>query len=420
MRPDIRASGALGNMIGWAMSGQLVYVLGQFALLALLTRHASVEDIGRFGLAGAIATPVFFFFNLGLRYNTATDLWSRIAFVDFLALRLIATILGLLVVFAIAWLLMPDPVSRLILIAFALAKATEAVSDLAYGVFQKHGRLELMARSMMLRSVGSVAVSAAILIPGGSVQAALAGMFLAWLSVCLVFDLPGAVGLERSAEGIGRPALDRLRRLALGSLPLGIEGLLVHVSTGLPRLLLAGMAGLEALGYFTTIAYVYQAATTLQQSVNQAILGRLAEDWQSRRVAHFYALLVRLSVIVCGVSLVAAVLAVPLGPAALSIAFGPDYSAHAGLLSLMFVAMALTMPYSVLQTGLMAQRRFGIQAANRAIYAALLAASCYLAIAAFGMEGAALGLAVAASVLVVVTAAMLVRSQPAPDGATTP
>lgn len=419
MRPDVRTDGALGNMIGWAMTGQVVYVLGQFAILALLTRYASVADIGRFGLAGAIATPVFFFFNLGLRYNTATDHWSRIAFADLLALRLVTSVIGLLTVLAIAVLLVPDPASRLILLVFALAKAIETVSDLMYGFFQKHSRLNLMARSMILRSLGSVVAAAAILFSGGSVPAALAGQFLAWVAVCIAFDLPGALALERPAGGIGRPAFGRLHRLALDSLPLGIEGLLVHVSTGLPRLLLAGLAGLEALGYFTTVAYVYQAATTLQQSVNQAILGRLARDWQRGRAAQFYALLLRLAITVCALSLIFAALAVPLGPAALGLAFGPEYAARDGLLALMFLAMAVTMPYSVLQTGLIAQRRFGAQAANRAVFAALVAAACYLGIAAFGVLGAALGLAAAASVLVILTAAMLVHSGPAPRGAAT-
>ena len=52
---------SLRRLMGWSVVGQLVYTISQFALLTVLARFASVEDVGRFGLGSAIIVPICFF-----------------------------------------------------------------------------------------------------------------------------------------------------------------------------------------------------------------------------------------------------------------------------------------------------------------------------------------------------------------------
>lgn len=141
------------KQIGWGLIGQLTYVVGQFVVLSILARFASPVDVGRFALAGAIIMPIFAFFNLGLRFNQATDTERESTFAEYVVLRSLTTTLGYLLILGIGFFFVGDESTRWILIIFGAAKAVETFSDLFYGVFQREQKMVLVARSQIARSL---------------------------------------------------------------------------------------------------------------------------------------------------------------------------------------------------------------------------------------------------------------------------
>lgn len=398
-------------MIGWSVVGQVIYILCQFAILILLARFSSVEDVGRFGLASAITAPVFFFFQLGLRFNQATDAANEFGFSDFFLLRFISTLASLLTIAVIGALTIGDSRTMSILMLFSLAKAVEMHSDLMYGVFQKNGRLRLVAESLIMRGIFSTTIFSLVLVFSGTPVYAFLAYFLVWLTVFLVFDLPRARRLEQG--NYKRASFAELWRLARNSAPLGLSGLLANLSASIPRLIIGYTAGLEELGYFTSVAYVYQGANMLIQSINQAIIGRLAQYWTQGNLKAFRSVMLKLSAALSGAALLGALVLVPFGGDILAIVFGPDYRPYGSLLVLMIVALGFNIPMSIHQTGLMAQRRFTAQLVNRAIFAALVAVFSSAGIALFGLNGAALGLATS-SLLQIPVVMYLLKGAPFP------
>jgi O-antigen/teichoic acid export membrane protein len=395
-------------MIAWSMIGQIVYVLSQLTIVVALARFGTVEDVGRFGLSTAITGPIFFFFSLGLRFNLATDTASSFGFGTFLAVRLIGVVGALLTVAAIAALTIRDPLTITILGLFALAKAVEQHSDLMYGVFQKHGKLRWVATSQILRGVLSAAVFTAIMILNGSPGLAFLTFFAVWLGVLLLYDLPRALRFEGRAHRIAGPA--EIWRLAWNSAPLGAAGFFANLSASTPRLVLGHFVGLEALGYFTSVAYFYQAANMVIQSINQAIIGRLARFCTEGKRRPFWILMLRISALLTGLAVVGVLLAIPLGEHLLALLFGEGFRPYGTLLVLMVLALAINMPATVLQTGLMAQRRFNAQLLNRIIYAVLVAILCPIAVLLYGLNGAAIAVAVAAVLQLPVVVILLRRA----------
>ena len=402
----------LRRKIAWSVIGQVTYIFAQFAILILLTRFASVEDVGRFGLSTAIIAPTFFFFQFGLRYNIATDSQGSFTLPDFLTLRLVSTLAGLAVIALVAVFTINDARTLSILGLFGLAKAVEMQSDLTYGVFEKHGALRWVAESLIMRGVSSTVIFALILASGGAVTLAFLTYSVTWLIVFLAYDLPRARRLE------GRPnrksTASDLWRLAWETAPLGASGLFAHLSASAPRLLLASFVGLEQLGYYTSIAYVYQGANMMIQSINHAVIGRLARYWADGDRASFWSVMLRVSLAISAVSLVGAAIAIPLGRPILGIVFGSDYAEYDTLLVLMIVALAANAPLAVYQIGLMAQRRFMAQFWNRLTLAILVVVLCLITIPAFGLNGAAIALAIAGIVQMPITAVLLRRAEAAP------
>lgn len=404
--------GRLGSMIAWSMVGQGVYILSQFAILVLLARFSSVEDVGRFGLSTAITAPVFFFFQFGLRFNQATDAASEFGFSSFLLLRFVSTILSLASIAAIGLLATGDTRTLSILALFSLAKAVEMHSDLMYGVFQKNDALRMVAESLIARGVFSTIAFALLLIFGGSPVWAFLGYFVVWLAVFLAFDFPRARRMERANER--RASLGEIARLAWNSAPLGLAGLFANLSSSIPRFVLAYFAGLEQLGIYTGIAYVYQGANMVVQSVNQAIIGRLAKNWRDGNTRAFHGTMLKLTLILSGLAFVAMLAILPVGNALLDLAFGAAFEPYGTLLVLMVAALALNIPMTIHQTGLMAQRRFPAQLANRAIFALSVGVFSSAGIALYGLNGAAIGLAVASVLQLPVVLVLLRRAEPGP------
>jgi O-antigen/teichoic acid export membrane protein len=84
----------------------------------------------------------------------------------------------------------------------------------------------------------------------------------------------------------------------------------------------------------------------------------------------------------------------------------------------MLLALAINIPATVLQTGLMAQRRFTAQLVNRIIFSILVAVFCPIAVLLYGLNGAAIGFAMAAALQLPVVLLLLRRaSWPKPSEA---
>ena len=380
----------------WTLLGQATYIVSQFFVLLLLTRLAGVEEVGRFGYATALITPIYWLTDLGLRTNKTTDTSSLHSFSDLLALRLLTTALGYGLILAIAALLAADAATLAVTVVFAAAKGVETLSDVAYGVFQRHGRMAQLTRSMVMRSLGSLGAFAILLVLTGSVPTAFAGHLLIWTGVYVVHDLPEARRLSAAEERRVRWA--RLWPTVIASLPLGGAQFLSALNTALPRLFIERFAGLEALGIFTALAYFLQAANTTATAVSRSIAGHLADLFQAGRPAAVRRTIVRYVAVIVAIGVGGLLIAWPAGNAVLGFVFGPDLQGQTTVLMLILATAVLRSAGIVLQTAPIARRRFMTMVRLRALDAALVAAASFAGGVLAGIEGVAAGLVAAAAV----------------------
>ena len=141
---------SLRGTLGWTILGHAIYFTSQFGVLVALSKMGSTEDVGRFGLAMAIATPIIMFSNLGLRLGHATDIRGEHSFHDYLRLRMVTTTIAVALISAITFISSVDQKLVILIVLVALIKGAESFSDLLYGTFQRQDRMDLVARSMIL------------------------------------------------------------------------------------------------------------------------------------------------------------------------------------------------------------------------------------------------------------------------------
>lgn len=386
--PPPEFSAGLRRNFGWALGGRVVYGASQFALLVVLARMGDVSAVGAFAFALAFTAPPMVFANLQLRALYATDVGNGFAWATYAALRRRATVVAFV---AIAAALAAYPLDADVMwttLWIALAKAFETGSDLHYGVFQRHGRMDRFGRSLALRGVVGVAVVAAVLGLGGSMPQAMAAMAGWWGLLLVGHDAPMAARLRGHVGRDGHTG--SVGRLALQAAPMGLVFLLDSLHQNVPRYFVEAALGTTELGLFMPMVYMITIGSAFVFALGAPaapVLARLAAE----RDAGAFATLAHRVIVrggVLGVGGVVAALAV--GRPLLEVAYGPQYAAQAGAFA--FVAVGGALHFVMVPTilALTAARTLRIQPLIYA--AAILAATVASAmlVPSHGLLGAAI------------------------------
>src|SRR5437870_8827498 len=158
--------------VAWALAGNLGYSACQWGVLVCMAKLGTATDVGRFALGLALTAPVITLTNLNLRLLQSTDAREDYPFSVYLSVRLIGTVLGLAAIAAMAFGLGYQGVTLYLILAVALAKAFEAVSDVVFGLLQKAENLRRVAVSMPAKGVISLLAAGLVLRMTGDVTRA--------------------------------------------------------------------------------------------------------------------------------------------------------------------------------------------------------------------------------------------------------
>ena len=143
--------GSLPSSVSQLFAATCVYTLCQWLTLLTLIKLGSPHEVGRFSMAFAICAPVFMFANLELRSLLATDVNASIPFAAYYKIRLTCA-LGALIACGFLSVWLPNSYASIVL-AMAVAKCFESVSDLVYGRWQQQRQFGWIARSMAVHGV---------------------------------------------------------------------------------------------------------------------------------------------------------------------------------------------------------------------------------------------------------------------------
>ncbi len=330
---------------GWALTGRVVYGASQFALLVVLARMGNVSAVGAFAFALAFTAPPMVFANLQLRALYATDVGNRFSWSIYLRLRYTATIGAFALIVVAVFMFSTSSEVAWATVWIALAKAFETCSDLHYGVFQRHGRMDRFGRSLALRGVVGVAIVAAVLTGGGSTPWAMAAMAAWWGLLLICYDAPNATRMRPPSSDVGRGSM---ARLALQATPMGLVFLLDSLHQNIPRYFVEAELGTHALGLFMPMVYMLTIGSAFVFALGAPAAPVLARYAADRHGAEFAALAHRIIKRGALLGLVGVVAAAALGRTLLDVAYGPAYAAESG--AFVFVALSGALHFVMVPT----------------------------------------------------------------------
>lgn len=356
----------------------------------VLARLGTPEMVGQFALAMAITAPVVIFANLGLRPLQSTDARHQFAFGDYVTLRLLSNALALGVIALLAAQYRMDIAATIMVIA--AAKCVEAVSDVYFGLLQKHERMDLIAISLCLKGVLSVAAFTMGFVMSGTVLGAAIGLLLAWFVLLVVYDVRNGNAVLASADRRARllptSTFIQIRALVMLALPLGVGSMLLSLNSSLPRYFVELYWGERSLGIFAGMAYVVVAMGMLVNSVGQSLSTRLSQYWAAGSLQAFRTLLGKFALFAMLWGMVGILVGVIGGEGILTLLYGTEFAAYSQTFVWLMAVGALSHLSSVCGFGMTAARIIRSQSFQFAGVAAVGLVGSLTLIPRFGLNGA--------------------------------
>ncbi len=395
----------LRSNVAWMLAGNLCQGLSQWTLVVALAKIGTIEMVGSYTLALAIALPVLMFGSLSLRSIQITDCTGRFRFLDYLILRFAAATAALL---AIAGIAVSAAYTKSVILAVTLisaAKGVEYLSDVFYGLLQREEKMSGIAISMMLRGTLSLlALGSGVWITGSLVWGA-AGLFAASALTLLAFDIPRCLALlnlkpsaalreclSYTSALLDRSRVQLLRTLAWAGLPLGAVLMLVSLNLSLPRYFIEHTLGIRELGIFSSLANLLAAGSVVTNAVAQGATPRLAKYFESSRMHDFRSLLTALILSSLAIGAAGLLGSVAFGRQVLAIVYRPEYASQQDILVWLMAASGFFYLGSTLGCAVTAVKCFAPQLPLFAIAAVTTTVACMILVPAYGLRGAALAI----------------------------
>lgn len=387
-------------------------------MLVVLAKLGTPEWVGQFALGLAVTAPVLLFANLQLRSVQATDIGDEYRFGHYLALRVMMLGLAALAIGAVILLGGLSRASALVVAGVGLAKIFESVSDVFYGLMQKHERMDRIAKSMMIKGPLSLAALAVGTYLTGSVAAGVGMMAAVWLGVLLFYDVRSGRRIleEFTPRQDNRPGwaplwnVAVLRRLAWMAAPLGVVMMLNSLNANVPRYVVEHHLGQRELGIFAALAYLQIAESTVVNALGQSATPRLAGHFLQRQLLAFRSLnrrLLAIALILGGAGVLVAVLC---GHFLLGLIYRSEYAAYTIVFIWLMAGAALSNLAAFLGYGLTAARRFRVQMPLLIGESVVVTLACFYLVPAYGLVGAAIACVISKGILIILSAAALGRA----------
>ena len=402
---------SLRSNFAWAVSGNGVYALCQWGMIVALAKFGNSYMVGQFSLGLAVVTPVLMFSNLNLRAVQATDAHRQYGFSEYLWLRLVSTMAAIALIAAIVWFGKYQSRTAAVILALAIAKAIETLSDIHYGLFQLNDRLDQTGRSMILRGLLAVGALSAGLYLTKNVFWACAWVALAWAAVLLGFDVRHGGRLVACTEYHAHPSvrsIPRQAQLLSLALPMGIVTTIASVIFHMPRYFVHSFMGEHELGIFSAIAYATGSLTIVGDSLATSAVPRLARLYAGGYVSEFRSLIFRLVAAGCAIGILGVAMTRAGGAWFLTLFYSSDYARQSHIFTILMGAAALHFAASMLTSGITSARWFRIQVPLYALVAGSTAWGCAHWVPTLGLKGAALGVLWGAAVRVALAGAVMV------------
>jgi O-antigen/teichoic acid export membrane protein len=371
------------------LAGNVMYALSQWGIIMVLAKLGSPAMVGGFTLGLAVTAPIILIFDLQLRSVLATDTKNEYSFQHYLTLKGIMSLIAICFLGIVILIGGYHGQAALVIFLIGIAKVIESIIELHYGLFQKHERMDMIAKSLIIRGSLSLVILSALLAVTNSLLLAVTGYTLTWIVLLIFLEITKAKQFI-GTRNVARIDYTIVKKLFLTSFPLGIVMMMISLYTNIPRYAIEHISGTEALGFFSAIFYIITAGNLVINAMGQSISPRLASHYSKQEYPMFTKLLSKFVLAGFAYGLVGILLTLLIGKQVLGVIYTQEYIQYHSLFVLLMIAGTFMYAGSFFGFALTAMRKFSIQPYLSGIWVLATIVLCIMFIPAYGLTGAAI------------------------------
>jgi len=367
-----------------------------------------VEAMGVFSLAIAIGGALFGISLYGVRNFQVSDVENKYADNIYIIARILTSAVTLIVCAIFVVLNAYSFFVSTCILVFMLFKISEAFSDVYQGILQKAMRMDYVGKSLIIRGVITLALFVAVLLLTNNLLFCIVILCASSCVIIALYDMRHAKRLSQSIKAVTwKP---QTKGLLIECLPIAVFLVIFNMLVQIPRYFIELQMGLEALGYFATIA---MPVLIVQASINfvfAPLTTPFAEHLNAQRWKEFYSLLRKTALFILVISVASIILAVLFGEWLLILLFGEMIIPYSYLLLPLVICTILVAISWSIATILVVLRRQRVVMFLVVISLAIVLFGSYPLIGLFALNGANIVLIIALSLFCVGSLIALVIS----------
>lgn len=310
----------------WNALGSLMYGANSFAMLALVSRVGTVEEIGYFGISFTVAQFLYIVGTLGVSNYQMTDYQERYRFSDYAQSRVFAC--GLMAVGCIGAILgfQFGREKIVYVVELTVLMALNVVGELYQNLFFQKNRLDLSGSALFYRTLWSFLAFCMILFSTRDIIAAMGLQIAVNLGVTLYYMRRVAPRFLLDQPKETQSEHNTWRTLLRECLPLFGSLLLMNYIISASKFGIEMLMDDTAQGYYNMIFMPVQVINLCSQFIFKPLLNRYAQMLANREIKEFKGLLVRQILIITIFALSCLAMAYWLGTPVLGFLYQKDLS----------------------------------------------------------------------------------------------
>lgn len=376
------------------MTGHVINALSQWAMIMVLAKLLNSEAVGIFTFALAICNPVILFTNMGLRHIQGTDINLQYTFGTYMALRIYSNSAAILIIVVILFISKIDIEASKIILLMVMFKCITSFSEIYSGFFQSQEKMQYIAKSIIIRGIGSLIFLTILIYLTNSLLVGVLGLVVSALAVLVFYDRLNGIRTASEAYGIQLAENFQLNfskktqlNLATKALPLAFAAVLLSLQMSAPQYAVANLIGFTELGYLGVMIFMVTGINQLINALGQVAAPRLSRYFSVKDIKSYVALLRNILAIGGSIGLSCIMISVFFGGWLLTLLYTPEYAAYNELFIYVMIAGFFRFLATLLQHALVAAKNYKlIFIAHCLVFFISLFSSIYF-LSVYGFEG---------------------------------
>jgi O-antigen/teichoic acid export membrane protein len=313
----------------WNSASAVLNAFQTVIILMVISRIDNINDAGTFVIAYALANLLIMVGRFGVRQYQASDIKEQFSFSEYFILRIFSTILMMFVsLIYIGGLYLNGSYNMeksTVVLLICTVRAVDALEDVFHGLFQQHGRLDIGGKILTLRFL--IYIIEYMILYYFTHNLIITSAFCLLTSIILFVLMNGSV-MKNFVYMKKKPDRTHVKELLLDCFPLFISTFLMAYVGNAPKYSIDIVLSSYEQAQFNYIFMPVFVISLLSTFIYQPMINRLAVTWNEKKISEFWSAILRQTIIIAILTLLALAGGYLLGIPVLSLLYGVDLSSY--------------------------------------------------------------------------------------------